>query len=955
MGSEGVLSRRAVAPRAERPIERDAEIALLTEHLRALGQSSGSVVLLEGPAGMGKSTLIGIAAAKAGENGVQVLAAAGRSSERDFPFGVVLQLLEPSLAKAGPAGRKRLLSGAAAQAGPLLGGQPIRSQLAENGRSSLHGLYWLCRNLAQSAPLLLCVDEAHVMDEPSMRFVLHVTQRVQDLPVMVLLATLPVDRDIRPAMLGEIASQPSVTREQLRPLTRQGVARLLGASGGHHENDDMTEACFRATGGNPFLLRELRRALELGPDGEGTPAAVLTDFVPRPITTSALRRMREIHPEASELARAVAVLGDEAPLRHAAALAEMEPAEALSVADRLAEEDFLRRDDRLSFVHPIVRTALYLSVPPCERAEKHAAAARMLAAEDAELERIAGHLLLSPRVGSEWTVQLLAGAAAEALGRGAPGPAVAWVGRALEEPPPPEERRGLLLTLGRAEAAMGDAKAATHLAHARDRVEEPEQRARIALEIGSALALQGKHRRAADMLEHGLAEIGAADPQLRARLESGLTLTSRTARSPGMVPFEVRPVEIAAAGDRPPGGRAALASEALEKALAGTERAEVRALAERALDGGALLDEETADGLVFYVALAALMIAEELQTAELAVAMAMEQARDRGSVLGLATATCFRAWTVMRSGRVQEAGADAATVLAARRQGWGLAVPAVEALMVLALLESGDVHAAERQLEESAGGDAGLDLPSSAYLAARAGLRYAQGRAEQALADYLECGRRLTAVGITNPAVAPWLSGAALASAHTGARSEGISMAEDELRRAESFGAPGAIGRALRARAGLESGSRRVELLEQAVIVLEGSQAVLERARTLVDLGAALRREGHRRDSRRPLLQGLDLAARCGADLIVARAASEITAAGARPRRNALTGVESLTPREREVAALAARGMTNREIAESLYITLKTVEWHLKHSYRKLGATRAELADALSGEGRAPE
>jgi DNA-binding NarL/FixJ family response regulator len=134
------------------------------------------------------------------------------------------------------------------------------------------------------------------------------------------------------------------------------------------------------------------------------------------------------------------------------------------------------------------------------------------------------------------------------------------------------------------------------------------------------------------------------------------------------------------------------------------------------------------------------------------------------------------------------------------------------------------------------------------------------------------------------------------------------------------------------------------------VAVLQDSPALLERARSLAELGAALRRTGRRADGRERLSEALDLAARCGARPLAARVREELGATGARPRRAWRTGVEALTPSELRVARLAADGHTNRQIAQELYVTLKTVEAHLARSYAKLGiAARAELVGVLLG------
>jgi DNA-binding CsgD family transcriptional regulator len=148
---------------------------------------------------------------------------------------------------------------------------------------------------------------------------------------------------------------------------------------------------------------------------------------------------------------------------------------------------------------------------------------------------------------------------------------------------------------------------------------------------------------------------------------------------------------------------------------------------------------------------------------------------------------------------------------------------------------------------------------------------------------------------------------------------------------------------------GLVQGAKGIALLEKAVEKLAASPGRLDEAWTLVDLGAALRRSGKRREARDPLRKGLEAARRCGATALVERAHAELVTAGARPRRLMFSGAESLTPSERRVAAMAADGQSNRDIAQALFVTVKTVETHLGRAYNKLGiSSRKEIAAALA-------
>jgi DNA-binding CsgD family transcriptional regulator len=230
-------------------------------------------------------------------------------------------------------------------------------------------------------------------------------------------------------------------------------------------------------------------------------------------------------------------------------------------------------------------------------------------------------------------------------------------------------------------------------------------------------------------------------------------------------------------------------------------------------------------------------------------------------------------------------------------------------------------------------------------LESRGRLRLAQGRIREALDDFLECGRRAEGWGVRNPGSNAWRSSAAMALNLLGERDEAVELALEEVTLARRFEVPRELGIALRAAGLIEGGELGIERLREAAHVLEDSPAMLERARALTDLGAAVRRSGRRADAREPLRRALELAQRCGAKALAERARTELLATGARPRRAALSGVDALTASERRVAEIAAGGLSNREIAQALFVTEKTIEWHLSQAYRKLDIrSRSELA-----------
>jgi DNA-binding CsgD family transcriptional regulator len=230
-------------------------------------------------------------------------------------------------------------------------------------------------------------------------------------------------------------------------------------------------------------------------------------------------------------------------------------------------------------------------------------------------------------------------------------------------------------------------------------------------------------------------------------------------------------------------------------------------------------------------------------------------------------------------------------------------------------------------------------------LDARGQAALAEGSAEAALRDFVAAGECLTALGIPNPGMLAWRSHASTALLALGRTDEARALAEQELALARERAGPAAQAAALRALAASQDRDSAVETLVAALEVVEESPAMLERASVRVDLGSALRRRGFARDARPHLAEAVDLGTRFGAPLLAGRAREELIAAGGRPRRTSVTGPSALTPSESRVARLAKDGMTNSVIAQTLFVSRKTVEKHLANAYAKLGISgRAGLA-----------
>jgi DNA-binding CsgD family transcriptional regulator len=334
---------------------------------------------------------------------------------------------------------------------------------------------------------------------------------------------------------------------------------------------------------------------------------------------------------------------------------------------------------------------------------------------------------------------------------------------------------------------------------------------------------------------------------------------------------------------------------------------------------------------------------------------ALGHARLSGSVAAFAAAKFFRAQALFLRGDLAEAETDAGEAAAACRE-WGFhLLDAFIYIQTDALMEQGRLDEAADVSAEAGLGEPGLedDAPTYTFRGSRARLLMLRGDVEAGLEELLDAGRRFESVGGRNPAFMPWRSEAALALLQLGRAEEAGPLAREELELARAWGAPRALGAALRAAGLVEGGKDGLTLLREAVEVLSDSPAKLEQAKARTEL-AALRRANHRAQARDQLRRAVELATICGASPLAARAESELLATGGRPRRIALSGLESLTPSERRVAEMAAEGPTNREIAQALFVTPKTVEVHLSSVYRKLGiSSRSHLAGALAGPVRA--
>jgi class 3 adenylate cyclase/DNA-binding CsgD family transcriptional regulator len=929
-------------------LDREYELGELDALIDAIVVRAARLQLIEGPAGIGKTMLMRYLCRRGAVRGLRVVTARGGELERDFGFGIVRQLFDTLLV---PGHRgEDLFAGAAELARPVFDAAP--GAAAEDvSHSVLHGLYWFVVNLSEASPVMLAVDDVHWADQPSLRFLIHLARRLEGLPVGIAIASRPedsaADDELQRALRAE--APPPILR--LDALSGEASTQLVKAHLGIDANPELCAACGEASGGNPFLLSELLEELRGRRSQRGglDPRRV-REIGPERIASALLMRIGSVDDEAPALAQAVAVLGARTEIEQARALAGIQPERARAVSAALRDAGIFERDEPLRFVYPIVRTAIYEDIAAPLRTELHRRAATLLTRTRAGPETVGIHLLATDPLGEEWVVATLRAAAETASARGAPEAAAGYLRRALREPPTDESRAGLLLALGRTEQGLGLPEAQAHLREAVEVAGDPRSRADAVHALGWVIGPDpDAQRELITLYEDAAAAVRGEDRELAMKLEERrlAALTLLPDHSPRFDDEAERFRDLA--GDTP--AECALLGFCTRKLLLAGEPAD--AVAELAARAAQHLDLTEPGAHSVWLTSTILWLPDRvglLQAFERRVSDAIAAAAKRGWATAFAWNSTLRAFIGNLTGNLRGAEADARAAL----DSGGLSGPHPDAPvmpLVESLAEQGKTAEADALLRERGLiGDLPPMRPYAALLVPRARMHTVAGDLDAARRDLDEALRRLEqsqggrAISGLDARLEAALIGHAL-----GDTERARQLSDEALELANTWGAERAVGGALWVAGVLRGGKQGVDLLGEAVQALALSPAAIWHARAVVDLGAAQRRAGQRSRARERLAEGMDLAHRYGAKPLVDRAHDELVRAGARPRRVAQSGLDALTPSERRAAELAAEGRSNKQIAQALFVTLRTVEMHLSAAYRKLGIdSRLKLPDALT-------
>jgi tetratricopeptide (TPR) repeat protein len=921
-------------------IERSAELSALDEVLAGAEAGTGQTLVVSGPAGVGKSSLVAHAREVAGGRGFTVLHSCPTPVSATLAHAVVRDWVGP-LARRHAGGGTPFDGPAAILAGAL----------SETGLDHQtwtldtldYALGWLFENLCETGPLLLAVDDVQWADTGSLQVLDLLSARLHGSPIVLMLGRRTGESVVRTDLLERITGRAQVLLPE--PLSVIGVEQLRQQlPDGTNVNRVSAQELHRLTGGLPFLVRELLRSGRLS--------------APPSVVESVRERLGRLGEPTLEIARTVAVLGEEATFDALGELCGLTVAELADPLEVLTDADIVTLGLWRAWpAHPIVSEAILATMTPSERSDQHRRAAKHLAKLDRPRQVIASHLVHTLPDEDLAVVDLLRAAAEESLESGAPQVAAAQLLRAVGETRPDDTEPSLVRAAAAAHMRAGMAEDALALWHrALERMTRPEEQALCLADIGDAQITIGdrdtarvSYARAGDLLTGaGHDSSSQAMRLLLARMGMARAMYdgAQVVMESAIADATVQPSECDTHADR-----LLFALRGLGLALEGRDHRTARDLALRAVAGGKLLEEETSDGNGLYLAASVLSWTDAFDAALAVLDAAVEDSRRRGSPLGFAKASYVRGYAHYRKGNLRLAVTDLDAALAMRERGWHGATESALATLAYAHIGLGqlaEAQALEPELRRTA---ERTGIASAVALTAAGIIRACLGDHEQAVRDYRAAGAIL-APAASGSAVLEWREVSVWSLLALGRRAEALTTAQEAVTAARRWGVPRTIGFALRTMSRAVPPHAALPLLREAVALFESSEAVDYLARAQIDLGALLIRSASGRAEGIALLQqALEYARRTDVPFLVGDATRVLTKHGISVTAPPDSPISLLTPGERRVVELAVLGHTNRKIAQELFVTVKAVEWHLSNAYRKLAiSSRAQLPDALAGQ-----
>lgn len=920
--------------------ERVSELSDLLSQARSARAGKGNVVVIRSVSGMRCSALLGEVTERVRRLGSTVLKLSCSPSDAHSELSAVRQLVAASL---DATGRERTLEDEELARAVLEGTGPFDPQLFEALRDAF-------MRSARRHQLAVVVDHIQWMDETSLRWFGSLVRHLNNLPVLLVLAyrtdETPVDR----TLTDEISKRERCRTLTLSPLSSHSVREVVeSAYPGQKCDDEFVRACGEATHGLPSRL-------------DGLLASLTADSVPPAL--SQIERVRQcgerLHAEAAadrllrqrtelrEVAEVAAVLGEQGDCAVIADMLNLYGDTICGLFAELIRVGVFRATGagRYRFSNPELQSLIHRDMSADARRALHMRAARRLSDLGAPLPQVADHLLQADVAEDVWAHTVLTEAADDALRGGDPKKCAEYARRVLRDSLPDEKRAEVLWLLGRAEVLFAPAAADRHLDEAVRLFADPALQAgaiverayaRVLLQGSAEATLRPPRTVLAHVDEKAFAELG--DTELNLSVQSLAHLCAARGTRPALQPTKCPSVHDTLGIT--PGERELLASVAGDLACRAEPRDVPLELVHRALAGER--PAGSASMVLLLRCITVLTWAGHLHEARRWADHMLNRALDQEALFPRVIAHCRRAEIAVRLGELPLAQTEARQALAL-----STAHHEVRSCRSVALTEVARVRGGMGHYAESVNLLEGLHDPPAYTLGVRGMFRMKCDDLRGALADLLECGHRLEALDIANPALMPWRGYAAHVWKRLGNDAEARRFAETEVELARRWGDPAVLAQSLRTLGAVTSGAEAERALAQSVSLLERTNARLQLALSLVAAGQAQGRNGSLAQARQALRRGMLLAEESGAHSLKAEARKALLASGGRLRRAPASGLSALTPTERRIAVHAARGHTNKSIADLLHITPRTVEVHLTRVYGKLSISgRSALAEAL--------
>jgi DNA-binding CsgD family transcriptional regulator len=915
-------------------VGRDDASAAIEDLLDRLLQGRGGLLVVSGSSGTGRSAVLAAACDRARARGARVIELAAAPLDRESGLGLVRRLLRP-LVDADP---DLLVGGTAAWAAPVFAassGEVDRLAVSQ-GLITVLG-----RTAEERGPLVLAADDVDLADADSLRVLLELAHAAKELPVLLVLSTRDGSRS------GVAQLQAAGRHVSIGVLGPAEVEQLAAAALAEAASPEVVAALVAVSGGLPaIVIPVLEELASAASGGAPTDADAVAGAAPHALPAHVAARLDQVSPTARELALASAVLPADSRVEVAAAAAAIDPGAIAGAVAELVDAGLVRSGPGLVWSAPILRRAARELVSPGRRGIVAIGAARAMSEAGDPPEQIASLLVDAPTVGEVWAVGALAEAASLAERRGAPEVAKELWLRQLEEPMDLFSRGWATAAIARAEMHLGDPAGAERLRGLAPLVEDHGLRARVEFAAGRAFLWNADARSSAACFAAAAEHASGVDDQIERRSQAGALLACGIGLLDDATMDEAR--GRVGALDGSAGSSSLRAALALVDLGRGAPIEEVLAGARAAVADDRLYTLPTSDFTALTAAALCLVAGGAADEALLVVDRVIAAGHQLGQLATVATVEAARAGALVAMGRVSD-GVDRAEVALSSASAWPIERPAAAAALAEARRLQGDLELAEAALAEAPVLDPAGPLRTAQvqWLVAAGRIALDRGDAEVARGHALAArtvGPLAGSLGADDLLVQ--------ATAACGSPDDARDLARSVL------AAPGHLRPAVRGLLAARCARLAADLDEvvAAAEVVRSSGTGVELVEALVLAGDELVRHGKRARARDAFREALALADEMGTKGQAAAALDGLRLAGGRPRRRALVGLAALTPAEERICRLVAAGCSNREVADALFLSRKTVEYHLGNAYSKLAITRREeLADAIAPpDGSAP-